>query len=255
MGWKQRWPDRQPRPEVQPLSKEAKEHTLGIFREGIEVSPVLSALGVSAQTRRGRFYFERIWPIPGEPPQVEVIGRATPLLASPGNLLLEAERQPGNWHEFVRGSARKVVNAMAGDTKGTFHGLGALDASLRQTGGGANRREVQKLNDQFTYAETGAECTFHEALFHFFGLPIDVIAEPRQWYIYQREPRILEVSEDQAQILVAFTARGWSGSFSGFCLYAIVDGQWRAFTLKPNQSGDISTAVAWLKKRDWQPWN
>ena len=121
--------------------------------------------------------------------------------------------------------------------------------------GSLNRLEVKMLKDfRFVYANTGEVCTFHEALFHFFGVPIDIIAEPRQWYIYHRQPQIIEVSEDRTRVLVEFVAHGVYGSLSGVCLYAMMDNKWHAFTIKPNQSSDIATAVAWLKKREWQEW-
>jgi hypothetical protein len=167
MGWKRRWPERPPRPEVRSLSSEERGQILDVFRKGIESSPVLFSLNIRVRALRGRFYLERVWQFPGE----------------------ESE-----------------------------------------------------------------ECTFHEALFHFFGIPIDVMAEPRQWYIYHRKPQIIEVSKDRTQVLVEFTSYSMSGPISGICLYAVVDGEWDAFTIKPNQSGDIATAIAWLKKRNWQEW-
>ncbi len=256
MRWKQPWPDRPPRPKVQPTSSEERRQILGVFQDGIEASPVLSALGINVSARRGRFYFERTSLTPEAQAQVIVISRATPLLASSGNLLLEAEGRSSSWHEVAQGSAQTIIDTLAGDTKGTFHGLGALDASLRKLGKGPSRRPLRQLeSSDFTFVETGEVCTFHEVMFHFFGLPIDIIAEPRQWYIYQRQPRLLEVNEDQAQILVAFTADGVLGSFASFCLYAIRDGKWHAFPLKPNQSRDIDTAVAWLEKRKWRAWS
>jgi len=130
-----------------------------------------------------------------------------------------------------------------------------LDKSLREMGGLLKRVEVKMLDGfRFVYASTGADCPFHEALFHFFGMPIDIIAEPRVWYAYHRRPQMLEVSHDYTQVLVAFTADGLYGSFSGVCLYTVVDNRWKAFTIKPNQSGDIATARAWLEKRGWQAW-
>jgi hypothetical protein len=255
MRWKRRWPERQPRPKVRPLSSEEREQILGVFRRGIESSPVLSSLHIRVRALRGRFYFERVWQFPGEESEVEVIGRATPLAESEEDLLLEVEKHKGNWYQVVRGTAEHVVSRIASDTKGTFHGLGTLDASLRKAGGSLDRLEVRMLGGfRFVYASTGEVCSFHEALFHFFGIPIDVIAEPRQWYVYHREPQIIEVSEDRTRVLVRFTAYGMFGSFSGVCLYAIVDDEWNAFTIKPNQSGDIATAVAWLKKQEWRDW-
>ena len=108
---------------------------------------------------------------------------------------------------------------------------------------------------RFFYADTGEGCTVQEALFHFFGVPIDVIAEPREWYRYHCKPEIVEVSEDQTRVLVRFTTMSMSGvSFGGTCLYARVDERWQAFTIKPNQSRSIATAMAWLEKRGWQDW-
>jgi hypothetical protein len=255
MGWKRRWPERRSRPKVRSLSSAERARILNVFRRGIKSSPVLSSLGIRARALRGRFYFERVWQFSDEPPEVEVVGRATPLEEMENGLLLEAEKSKGNWYEITRGTAEEVVNRVAGDAKGTFHGLGKLDASLREAGGDLERLEVKMLEGfRFIYTNTGKECAFHEVLFHFFGIPIEVIAEPRQWYIYHRTPRIVEVSGDQTQVLVRFTAYGMSGPFSGTCLYAIVEGEWRAFTIKPNQSGDIATAIAWLKKREWREW-
>jgi hypothetical protein len=196
-----------------------------------------------------------VWQVADERPEVEVIGRATPIDDAEEDLVLEVEKNKGNWYEFVRGTAEEVVGKIASDTKGTFHGLGALDASLREAGGSLERLEVKMLEGlRFVYASTGQECTAQEALVHFFGVPIDVLAEPRQWYIYHRQPQIVEASQDRARVLVRFTAYSLSGPFSGTCLYALRDGQWGAYTIRPNQSGDIETAIAWLGKRGWQAW-
>ncbi|MBL7065749.1 MAG: hypothetical protein ISS49_16345 [Anaerolineae bacterium] len=255
MGWKRRWPERKPRPKVRTLSSGEREQILDVFRKGIDSSLVLSSLNIRVRALRGRFYFERVWQFPDGESEVEVIGRATPLENSEGDLLLEVEKRKGNWYEVVRGTAKEVVGKIAHDTKGTFHGLGALDASLRKSGGSLNRLEVKMSEGfRFVYVSTGEECTFHETMFHFFSVPIDVIAEPRQWYVYHRKPQIVEVSEDRTRVLVQFTAYSMSGPISGVCLYAIVDDRWDAFTIKPNQSGDIATAIAWLKKREWQEW-
>jgi hypothetical protein len=255
MGWKRRWPERPPRPKVRSLSSEERDQILDVFRKGIESSPVLSSLNIRVRALRGRFYLERVWQFPGEESEIEVIGRATPLADSEKDLLLEVEKSKGNWYRVVQGTAKDVVTKIRGDTKGTFHGLGALDASLCKASGDPRRLRVELLEDfRFVYADTGEECTFHEALFHFFGIPIDVMAEPRQWYIYHRKPQIIEVSKDRTRVLVEFTSYSMSGPISGICLYAVVDGEWDAFTIKPNQSGDIATAIAWLKKRNWQEW-
>lgn len=255
MSWKQKWPERAPRPKVRSLSSEERNRLLNVFEAEIATSPILSSLGISVRALRGRFYFERTWPVRGEQPQVERIGRITPLGNAKKELLLEVENRSGTWHTVAQGTAAEVVGKITQDAQGTFHGLGDLDASLRKTGGGQNRLEARMQDDlQFVYADTGRECGFHETLFHFFGVPINVIAEPRQWYRYHRQPRIVEVSADRTRILVEFAAYGISGSFSGICLYALMDGKWNVFMIKPNQSQDIETAVAWLVKREWQGW-
>jgi hypothetical protein len=256
MSWKNRWPERQPRPKVKRLSKAQKDQILATLSEGVDASPVLSVLDIRVRALRGRFYFERLWNTAEENSAVEVIGRATPLDGYENTLLLEVEKRKGNWYTVIRGTAEEVVKAIATDTKGTFHGLGTLDKSLRQAGGNLNRLEVAMEDEyRFVYAQTGEECAVQEALFHFFGMPIKVIAEPREWYVYHRRPEIVEVSQDRSGILVRFSAMSMSGStFGGTCLYTIVDDRWQAFTIKPNQSDSIATAIAWLQKRQWREW-
>jgi hypothetical protein len=241
---------------VKRLSKAQKDQILTTLSEGIDASPVLSALNIRVRVLRGRFYFERLWNVAEEEPAVEVIGRATPLDGYENTLLLEVEKRKGNWYTVIRGTPKEVVKTIATDTKGTFHGLGALDKSLRQAGGSLNRLEVEMQDDfRFVYTKTGEACTVQETLFHFFGVPIEVIAEPREWYVYHRHPEIVEVSQDRTAILIRFTAMSMSGStFGGTCLYTLVDDQWQAFTIKPNQSDSIATAITWLEKREWRGW-
>ena len=255
MSWNRQWPDRVPRPKVRTLSRDELEQILTAFQNEIELSPVLSSLKITVRVLRGRFYFEKVWQFSGEQPVTEILGRVTPLENEHEELLLEVEKRSGNWYTVAQGSALQVIQKITQDTQGTFHGLGDLDKSLRKTGGSQNRIKVQMKEDgRFVYADTGKTCAFHETLFHFFGIPIHVIAEPRQWYIYHRQPSIIEVSADRAHILVEFNASGISGAFSGRCLYALVEGEWAVFMIKPNQSGDIGTAVEWLSKREWQGW-
>ncbi len=169
---------------------------------------------------------------------------------------MESPHRKGTWYEVARGSAVKLIRVVAGDRKGTFHGLGSLDASLRRLGGGEERLRVKKKGKgKFVYADTGKECTVQEALFHYFGLPIEVIAEPARWYEYHRTPWIVEASADRTRVLVRFSAESLYGeSFGGTCLYLRNEGEWRAYTIRPNQSETIAQAQAWLVKRKWQPW-
>lgn len=257
MGWGQRWPERQARPAVQELSDEQKSRILTVLSKGIKDSPVLTALKMRARCLRGRFYIERLWPVSEGKPEIEVIARMTPLYGKRVVLLLEVPRSKGNWEEIARAQAVDLMYIIAGDKKGAFHGLGSLDMSVRVAiMKGLDRFEVVKRESlRFVYAYNGFGCSVQEALFHYFGVPIEVIAEPREWYAYHREPKIVEVAEDETKVLVRFTSDSISyGEFSGTCLYAIVGGKWQAFTIKPNQSGSIETAMAWLEKRKWQGW-
>ena len=65
----------------------------------------------------------------------------------------------------------------------------------------------------------------------------------------------MEASEDRTLVLVSFTAMSWSGEcFGGTCLYVKREDRWGAYTIRPNQSGSIATAKAWLAKRNWKSW-
>ena len=253
MRWRRdRWPEYIPRPKARPLTDEEKTKILAAMTRAVAASPVLSHLGVQVRALRGRFYVERQSSDDGI---AEVLGRITPLLAAKGALLLEVERRNGSWYEVDQGSAPKLIKAIASDTKGRFHGLGSVDKVLRKSGKGLNRLPVKlKGKCQFVYAETGAVCTAQDALFHYFGLPLEVIAEPAVWYSYHRTPRIVEFSEDRTRVLVRFTAESLSGSFGGTCLYAQRDEKWAAFRIRPSESGDIASAEAWLVKRKWKEW-
>jgi len=218
----------------------------------IALSPVLSGLGVQVQLQRGRFYLEK--PINEDDSiDIKVLGRVTPLIDPDADLLLEVEYRQGSWSEVARGSAQRLIRAIASDSKGTFHGLGSLDKVLRKPGKRSDRQSVRmKGKTKFIYAETGVECSVQEALFHYFGVPLTVIAEPSEWYAYHREPKIVEVNQDRTRVLVRFTAENFSGEeFGGTCLYACQDGKWGAYTIKPSENRDIATAEAWLVKRKW----
>ena len=243
------------RPKVRLLPDGEKTQILKTFRRGIQASPVLSALAFRVRALRGRFYGERVWSVSGEQPSVKMMARVTPIEGADEELLLEAEKRKGRWYPVMAGTAAEVIEALAGDEKGTFHGLGALDKSLREAGDDRERLRVEMLpGPHFVYSRTGEICTTLEALFHFFNIPIEVLIEPRQWYLYHRQPRIVEAGQNRTRVLVRFTGYSRWGPFSGTCLYARVDGKWAAYTIKPNQSKSIETAVAWLKKREWQAW-
>lgn len=255
MSWRHRWPERIPRPKARRLTDKESSTILAALTRAIAASPVLSYLGVQVRAQRGRFYLERKCHEDDEESELEVLGRITPLAAAKGAMLLETENRSGSWSEEAKGSAQKVIKAVASDTEGTFHGLGSIDKVLRKSGKGLTRLPVKKAGkNKFVYSETGSVCSVQEALFHYFGLPLEVIAEPSEWYSYHREPEIVESSKDKKRVLVNFSAIGPFGEFGGSCLYAERDGSWDAYTLRPSESGNIAKAVAWLVKRKWEAW-
>ncbi len=256
MRWRRGWPERIPRPKVRRLYEAEKAEIVRTLERGVAASPVLSALGINVRAARGRFYLERHGQDESCGPFTVVWGRITPLAAAEKELLLEAERRNGSWSEVATGSARKLIKLVASDKRGTFHGLGSLDASLRRLAKGQERLPV-RLDDnrKFVFADTGEGCAAQEALFHYFGLPITVVAEPAAWYSYHRSPWIDEASEDRTRVLVRFTAMSMSGeNFGGACLYVCREGQWGAYPIKPSASGGIAEAEAWLVKRKWKAW-
>ena len=254
MRWRVRWPERVPRPKARRLIEKEKTTLLAAMTSAIAASPVLSYFGVQVRVQRGRFYLERELKEEDEP-VIEILGRITPLAAAQGDLLLEVQNRTGSWSEVAKGSARKLINVVAGDTKGRFHGLGSVDKVLRKAGKGLNRLPVKKQGKRkFVYSETGAVCTPQEALFHYFGLPLEVIAEPAEWYSYHRVPQIVETSKDKTRVLVRFTADGPMGEFGGTCLYAERDGSWKDYSVRPSESASIAKAEAWLVKRQWEEW-
>lgn len=231
----------------------------------IAASPVLAAFDVQVRVLRGRYYLQWSWtPLNvddldevDEPEERISYGRITPVDGQDGPLLLEIERSQGSWSKVASDSAKKLIRTVAGDTKGSFHGLGALDKSLRRAGqAGVDRLPVKQVGTlKFVFADTDEACSVPEALYHHFGLPIPVIAQPARWYFYHRQPAIVESSADGTRILVRFTSSSWSGeTFGGTCLDLVRDGQWGAYTIRPNQSDNIATAEAWLVKRKWKPW-
>jgi hypothetical protein len=245
MRWRRDWYERPPRPKVRRLKGDEQQQLLTQMTRALARSPVLSAFGIRVRFLRGRFYVER-----PTAERVECWGRITPV--SEG-LLLEVKY--GSWKEITRGSPQKLINTIAADTKGTFHGLGSLDQSLRKAGQGLTRLPVKHEGGRFVYADAVAACSVQEALFHFFGLGVEVIAEPATWYSYHRTPHIIQFTEDRKRVLVRFLSSSWSGqSFGGTCLYALHEGTWGACTIRPSESDSIATAEAWLIKRKWKAW-
>jgi hypothetical protein len=186
----------------------------------VEESALLGELLDDVQLARGRLY---LWREPDD-----LMARITPL--GPRSMLLESPRGH-SWTEHKRGQLGTVLKVLEGDTRGTFHGLGSLVA---QQGGG----------------KAPAQVILHRDI----KIPVRVLAEPRYWYSRHRRPAIAEVNAAQDRVLVRFAAYGISGSFHGTCLYALRDGEWGCYTIKPMVSESISSAEKWLDQRHWEDW-
>lgn len=228
---------------------------LKALTNAIRKSVVLMELHHSIRFARGRFYLERMFNY-GVSNEVEVVARVTPLSDPPGVLLLESGG--GNhWHTIKKGKPVTISKTLTQQGAEIFYGLGALDASLREDMKShfKNQPEIDRDKNEFRYRKTGEPCSVQEALFYYFGLLIDVIAEPADWYAYGRYPVIAEVSDDELAILVRFSAETIGGStFGGTCLYVFREEQWRVYKIRPNQSATITSALQWLEKRKWQGW-
>lgn len=258
MRWRRQrvWPERLRRPKVRKLTASEMDKLSKAIGKAIAASPILSYFRVEARVLRGRYYIEWQWNPGDSDAKTSTRGRMTPLDDERGVLLLEVEHRKGHWSEVTRGSAQKVVKAIAGDTKGTFHALGVLDKALRKEKKGQVRLPVKLEGEMsFVYSRTGEPCTVQETLFHYFGLPLEVIVQPQHWYSRHRIPQITEFSRDRRRVLVRFGATSWSGeSFGGTCLYLYRHEHWDAYTIKPSESVDIASAESWLIKRKWREW-
>ena len=221
MRWQDRdWPERPPRPKAAKLPRETLErfHTHAV--EFVEKSVVLGELLENVQLARGRLYF---WLQPKD-----LMARITPF--GPRSMLLEAP-YGNSWTEKKRGQLSTVLKALEGDTLGTFHGLGSL---------------VKEPRD----GKPTAPVVLHREV----GIPVPVLAEPGYWYSMHRKPAIAEISNRKDRVLVRFVTHRLSGSFHGTCLYALRDGEWGCYTIKPSASENISSAEQWLDKRNWEDW-
>ncbi len=255
MGSERRWPERIPRPKVRRLADAERTQILRTLEKGISASPLLSVFGIKVRVARGRFYIERQRQGEKSETCIEVLGRFTPLAGAKKELLREAERRRGNWFEVARGQAAKLIRVVASDTRGTFHGLGSLDASLRRLEEGQQRLPmIVDDSGKSVYADTDEGCSVQEALFHYLGLPIEVIAKPSG----------TRITAGRGLSRRARTARGcWCGSRQIACrerssavLACMLSGRATggAHTIKPSESQTIAQAEAWLVKRKWRAW-
>jgi hypothetical protein len=221
MGWRDRgWTPYQARPKVAKLSPEQLTRLRDTAVRFVERSKVLSELVERVELTRGRVYLWR--------DETDPMARITP--RSSVTFLLEAQRGNG-WSEHARGTLRVVLGALERDRFGGFHGLGAL-------------AKKPKAGDASVLA------TLH----HTFGVPLAIVAEPREWHALGRQPEIAEHDAKRARVLVRFSAIGPFGSFGGTCLYARRDGEWGCYVIKPSAAASLVSAEAWLDKRSWQGW-
>ncbi len=258
MRWRDRrgWSERPRRPAARKLTATDKDKLSEALGAAIAQSPVLSYFKVEARALRGRFYLDWQRNPEGADAESDTWGRLTPLAEERGALLLEVEYRKGRWSAVAQGSVEEVIDAAACDQRGTFHALGSVEIALRKAGKGLVRLPIKQEEDgRFVYSQSGKRCTVQEVLFHYFGVPLAVVVEPRHWYARHRTPYIVECSGDGHRVLVRFMATGWSGeTFGGTCLYLCCEGRWGAYTIKPSESRNIAAAEAWLVKRKWRPW-
>ncbi len=273
MRWRDTFRDysRPARPKARQLTKDEQQRLLNKFTAEIQQSPVLVALGCQVSAVRGRFYVDRI----GDD-EHERWGRITPLDGS-RQFLLERERRNNQWYEVAKGGPKKLIGTIASDTRGTFHGLGNIDAALRLADGDPSQLEIQAVlprdDDEaafpsFIYRSGRRRCTAQEVLHLYFGIPLRVLIEPRGWYLRHRKPFLVAHSADRSRALVRFCSTSMSGDpIIGTCLYLRHDDQsaeqthapvdepvWGAYTIRPNASETIEAAEAWIVKRKWRPW-
>lgn len=214
------WPERVPRPKVAKLSKEELPRLHARAAKFVEDSVILRKLVEEVKLARGRIY---LWREPED-----MMARITPL--GPRSMLLETPRR-NSWTEHKRGQLATVLKYIEDDTRGTFHGLGSLVTKKR-----------------------GSKPSVQQILQRDFQVPIRVLAEPEYWYSMHRKPSIAEISDAKDRVLVRFVAHGMSGAFHGTCMYALKNGEWGCYTIKPNASETIATAEEWLDKREWDDW-
>ncbi len=213
-----------------------------LFRRAIAASPVLSALGWTVR-RDGEGY------------SLEHKGEAMARVLPDGDALHIHVAGRAGWEERAAcGSAREVVDLLASDGAGAVHGLGALDAMLRVHG--VRRQEMCQADDDpgawwyLDLAPAHGTASVPEVLYHAFGVPIPVIAEPRGWW--RRFGRTAILDQRPGAALVGFASE--AAQTGRQCLYAERNGAWGAYPVRPAEDARVDAAVAWLARRDWRPW-
>jgi hypothetical protein len=220
MRWRDRWEPYVPRPKVAKLSAAALERAHATTTAFVAKSKVLRELIAKVSLARGRLYF---WST-----DESVMARITPV--SRVTFLLEVEGRSG-WGLVERDSLPAVLKAIERDRLGIFHGMGALAKRTRKKAGGGGVQETLRRQ---------------------LGIPLPVLAEPRDWYAKRRKPAIKEVDADRGRALVRFESYGTYGPFHGTCLYARIDGEWGCYIVTASAEDTIASAEAWLAKHGWE---
>jgi hypothetical protein len=76
-------------------------------------------------------------------------------LAEDATLMLEAQSSRATYYFVAKGKPATIVRALAMDTAGTFHGLGAIERHARTTKGGLVREKLRRSAGGFAYAIDG----------------------------------------------------------------------------------------------------
>jgi len=249
------WPEYTKRPKSLKLTREQAAPMIQSLTKAVRKSPVLAMLNHSIRFARGRFYLEK--PVDfGVSNEVEVIARITPLADPVGVYILETGGIH-HWDTIKQGKQAVMSRTLSQQGAEIFYDLGALNKRMREEelSGYKILPEIEKQGNQFQYSDTGEPCTVQEVLYYYFGLPIDTVVQPSDWYAYRRKPSIVESNRDGTAIMVRFSSSSFSGtSFYGTCLYLLNDEEWSAFKIRPNKSHSIEAAVTWLEKREWKGW-
>ena len=130
---------------------------------------------------RGRFYLEWRWDPVDQPEAVSSCGRITPQQEPPGELLLEAPYGQAQWSRVGTGSPERLITVVAGDGKGTFHGLGALDKSLQhaaKAGLGRTPRGRTQVWQVRLYRTQAGHALFRKPSITFSGCPFTSSRNP-----------------------------------------------------------------------------
>ncbi|WP_145122371.1 hypothetical protein [Rosistilla oblonga] len=210
------------------------------LQESVALSPLLVELGIVVAQRGSHFFLEFDYGGTAIP-----LARITPMKESPA-FALESEGDSG-WVLYGQGTPSRIVKLLCNDTLGTFHALGGIDQVLRNSAKKVPE-VVQKTPRTFAYKRTNAPCSLQEALYFYFGIPLVVAMEPREYYRQHAEPSLLETSDDQHQVLIRFCSRNPANPrILGHGYYRLLGGDWYGIGVPPEVANTLDEAEAYLK--------